>query len=540
MGKNIGIDFGTTNTLVSYVDKKGRVVNYRTEDGSETIPSVVFFRSKNQDEWIIGEEAKQSILLDPQAGVENFKSLLGKKDYRYSIVAENGDIFEISPREVTRFFIEEIFRMVEDYFIEEFDDEDDQMIDSVVVSVPAKFNYIERGAIKRAVIDANISDEKVRIVPESTAAAYAHINLVEKESKPETILVYDFGGGTFDVSLLKVMKNGTYCEAVVPGGDKSLGGNKLTDNIVREIVDSIEEEEGMFIPLLDEDDEYSEARYSLTKESYLKNLREIRNKSDQIKKLASKYNDLAERSFVIRLIDKDGNIKEIEKVFSKHEIDGLIKDDIDRTIKITLKMLEDAKNSKIDNVDSVVVAGGSSNITMVTKELEKALNKEITKADNVITLISRGAALFAESSLEEELGVISQTNTEIGIKSKIENIPNAFKTIIPCGVNIPTGKITEKFYLNSDGQKNVIIEIYERDIQNYPKAKKTNSQGVTWVEQFVIGNLPKNLKKDEVYIEVTFEINSDGTMNATAVVRDSRGLVIENGDIVVTIERDLG
>lgn len=535
MGKNIGIDFGTTNTLVSYVDKKGRVVNYRTDDGSEIIPSAVFFKSKDQDDWVIGDEAKQSILLDPQAGVENFKSLLGKKDYLYSIVAENGDEFDISPREVTRFFIEEVLRMVEEFFLDEFDEQ----IDSVVISVPAKFNYIERGAIKNAVIDANIDDDKVRIVPESTAAAYAHMKLVEKESKAGTILVYDFGGGTFDVSLLKVMKNGTYSEAVVPGGDKNLGGNKLTENIVREILEVIDDEYGYDIPLLDVDDEYNENKYGMSREIYLKNLREIYNVSDKIKELSSKYNDATERTFMISLKTDDNTNQEIEMTFSKQEVDALIRDDIDRTIKITLKMLEEASAESINTIDSVVVAGGSSNITMVKKELEKALNMEITRADNVMTLISRGAALFAQDSVEGDLEFATQTNTEIGIKAKVGSIPNEFVPIIPCGMDLPTKEITKDFKLMSNGQRNISIEIYERDVKNFPKAKRTNSQGVTWVDKFVIENLPENLNKDEITIEVTFAISSEGTMDAKAMIKDARGYVIENTDITVTIESNL-
>ena len=537
MGKNIGIDFGTTNTLVSYVDKKGRVVNYKTEDGSETIPSAVFFGTRDEDDWIIGEEAKQAILLDPQAGVENFKGLLGKKDYRYSIVAENGDRFEISPREVARFFIGRIIDMVTDYFIDEYDGES---IEAVVVSVPAKFNYIERSAIKKAVNDAMATSDSVRIVPESTAAAYAHVNLVEKDNKPETILVYDLGGGTFDVSLLKIMNNGTYCEAVVPGGDKALGGNKLTDSIIRELITCIEDEKGITIPILDEDEEFNENRYGMSKEIYLKNLREIRNKCDRIKELSSKYNDSSERTFSIYLKKEDGSEEEYEKTFTKQEVDELIKDDIDRTIKITLQMLEGAKQAEIDSVDSVVVAGGSSNITMVKSELENALDMEITRADNVMTLISRGAALYAQEPFVDDFGITTQTNTEIGIKLSMDNIPNAFKPIIPCGVNIPTEVITEKFYLKTNGQRKVEIEIYERDVMNYPKAKKTNSQGVSWVEMFVVDNLPVHLNKDEVYIEISFKINSDGTMNASATVKDMKGYVIENNDIKVSIERDLG
>lgn len=537
MGKNIGIDFGTTNTLVSYVDKKGRVVNYKTDDGSETIPSAVFFGTRDEDDWIIGEEAKQAILLDPQAGAENFKSLLGKKDYRYSIIAENGDQFDISPREVARFFIGKIIDMVTDYFIDEYDGES---IESVVVSVPAKFNYIERGAIKKAVNDAMATNDSVRIVPESTAAAYAHVNLVEKDNKPETILVYDFGGGTFDVSLLKIMNNGTYCEAVVPGGDKALGGNKLTENIIREIISSIEDEKGITIPLLDEEEEFNENRYGMSKEIYLKNFREIRNKSDRIKELSSKYNDSSERTFSIYLKKEDGSEEEYERTFTKQEVDELIRDDIDRTIKITLQMLEGAKQAEIESVDSVVVAGGSSNITMVKSELEDALDMEITRADNVMTLISRGAALYAQAPFDGDFGITTQTNTEIGIKLSVDNIPNSFRSIIPCGVNVPTDVITEKFHLKTNGQRRVEIEIYERDVMNYPKAKKTNSPGVSWVEMFVIDNLPENLNKDEAYIEISFKINSDGTMDASASVKDLNGYVIENNDIKVSIERDLG
>ena len=193
-GKEIGIDLGTTTTIVSYTGKKLGKLKQLKYDGEKLIPSVLYFKSK--DEWDIGGTAVTEAEIHPLAGVANFKSHLSDPEYRYEVTAENGDHFLLKPREAAKRFLQKIVRGMEETLLKEFGAMGGT-IDRAVITVPAKFPMTAKNATKRAARDCGI---EVKLTKEPTAAATDYLHSYTEFDKPGTaILVYDFGGGTFDV-----------------------------------------------------------------------------------------------------------------------------------------------------------------------------------------------------------------------------------------------------------------------------------------------------------------------------------------------------
>ena len=227
MGKEIGIDFGTTNTVVSYYNKKDRLRQLKYE-GKSIIPSVIYFKSK--EDILIGSAAKKKLqFLKNGAGVDNFKPQIGNSE-RVEIVTEDGETLRLRYREIAAYFLNQVIHGVEEKLLREFGP-DEGCLDRAVVTVPAMFNDKERSATKRAVKEAGI--QEVKLVAEPTAAAVAYEEDRNEHTPNATVLVYDFGGGTFDVSIIQ--ENHGQFKEIARGGRKNLGGNDLTKKIFNKL-----------------------------------------------------------------------------------------------------------------------------------------------------------------------------------------------------------------------------------------------------------------------------------------------------------------
>lgn len=514
MGKEIGIDLGTTNTVVSYVNKKGRLRPLKYE-GRDIIPSVVYFFSAN--EFIIGEKARKKYIHNPQAGVANFKSHIGEKD-KFEIVAENGDVFKYKAKKVASNFLNRIISNIEMQLIKEFGPEDG-CIGSVVITVPAKFNDAEKSATKWAAKEAGF--EQVKLAAEPTAAAVAHKQESGQEGK--TILVYDFGGGTFDVSVIQ--ENQKKFVEIATGGDKKLGGNKLTEILAKYFFQLIEDEYGMELPF--DEEEFDEDYCGISKVDYLLNRTAIFEEADIVKENLS-YEDSCEGSILLKLPDEQ--MLTWEYSILRETFDDFIREDIERTIEITKNVLKESYKKGIEDIDKIVLAGGSSQLPLVKELMEQTFNRNNPVfADDISTLISRGAALLANEELDDVTEPI--TNIQYGVAPTDGIAYRVFKTIIAENQTLPcSGK--EYFYLNKDGQDRIEIPYFERDIKNYPDAIRTDDDGITEIDTIIISNLPKGLKKDEVKIGVEFTIERDGTLEIQIDVIDAEGKSIRNLEVV--------
>lgn len=514
MGKEIGIDLGTTNTVVSYVNKKGRLRPLKYE-GKDVIPSVVYFLSAN--EFIIGEKARKKYIHNPQAGVANFKSHMGEKD-KFEIVAENGDVFKYKAKKVASNFLNRIIANIETQLIKEFGPEDG-CIGSVVITVPAKFNDSEKSATKWAAKEAGF--ENVKLAAEPTAAAVAHKQESGQEGK--SILVYDFGGGTFDVSVIQ--ENQRKFVEIATGGDKKLGGNKLTGMLAEYFFKLIEEEYGIDLPY--DEEEFDEDYCGISRVDYLLNRATIIEEADNVKKNLSDE-DSYEASVILKL--PDGKKATWEYNISRDTFDDFIREDIERTVRITESVVQESCQKGIEGIDKIVLAGGSSQLPLVKELMEKHFNgSNPVFADDISTLISRGAAILANEELDDVTEPI--TNIQYGVAPTDGIAYRVFKTIIAEDQKLPCSA-KEYFYLNKDGQERIEIPYFERDIKNYPHAVRTDDDGITEIDTIIISNLPKGLKKDEVKIAVEFTIERDGTLEIQINVIDANGESIRNLEVV--------
>lgn len=529
MGKEIGIDFGTTNTVVSYFNKKGKLRQLKYK-GDEIIPSAIYFYSKN--EYVIGSLAKRLIIFDnqKQAGVLNFKPKIGEKE-KIIVIAENGDTFSIRPREVARLFLNEIVHGIEEKLIKEFGPIEG-CIDKTVITVPAKFNSTDKAAIKKAAKDAGFKTAK--LVAEPTAAAVAcqeDMGLDEGDIQDKAILVYDFGGGTFDVSIIR--KEGNKFQEIATNGDKNLGGNTLTDRLAEELLNRINDEYGMELPF--SEDEFDESYYTMPLIHYRQNMLAIWQAADVIKEELS---ESAEARKVCNIWLDDGTSAMYEAEFSRNELERYISRDVQRTIDITIRTIEEAREMGVENISPIVLAGGSSNIPFVKKSLEDKLVKdEIIYGDDVSTLISRGATILAECDLADELHD-GKTNVQTGIAVTSGVQYGKFQAIIPENEPLPCSK-TRRFKLMHDRQQRLEIHLYECDVKNFPKAVRIDDNGITLIDTLIIDDLPAGLQKDNTVIDVEITIQKDDTLAAVATVKDGTGNTIQSGSVSVKKESDL-
>lgn len=527
MGKEIGIDFGTTNTVVSYVNKRGKLRSLRSGN-KEVIPSAIYF--KNKDEYEIGAAAKRLMILNHnKAGVINFKPKISEKE-KYNIIAENGDEFSIRPREVAHLFLNKVVRSIEDKLIKEFGPIDG-CIDRAVITVPAKFSSTEKKEIRKAAQKANL--KIVKLAAEPTAAAVAYQNdLGDETSQNEAILVYDFGGGTFDVSIIR-KERGSFHE-IATGGDKTLGGNKLTASLEEELLNRINDEYGMELPF--EEDEFDEDYHEMSLEDYHKNMMEIYDKANWIKEALSEEETAA---CLCNIILPGGKTVEYEAEFSRDELEDYIKDDIAKTVDITAQTIKEAEDKGINKINQIVLAGGSSNIPLVKEMLEYSLKENrVIYSDDVSTLISRGAAVMAKNIQDMNNLTEQITNVQLGVAATEGVQYGKFQMIIPENEPLPCSK-TRKFNLVQDGQRRLDVIYYECDIKNCPNAVRIDDEGINEIDTLIIDNLPAGLKKDNTVIEVKFTAQKDGSLDIDVDIKDLKGNSIKHGDLSIAKESDL-
>ena len=513
MGKEIGIDLGTTNTVVSYVNKNGHLKQLRY-DGNEIIPSVIYFRSA--DEYFIGGTAQKFYQLNPQAGVANFKTTIGNNE-RHEIIPDEGKPFFKRSREIAQLFLNKIVVGMEEKLIKEFGAAEGY-IDRAVITVPAKFSSTEKGATKKAAHSAGLS--KVKLAAEPTAAAVAYEDSQGDDNSRAVILIYDFGGGTFDVSIIQ--KNNGAFEEITTGGDKTLGGNILTNILVAEILNRVNEDYGVEFPL--SEDEFDEDYHGISLPDYLMNMYEIRRVANLIKEELSSNEDITE-GLNINLPNDKSQVVEVN--FSRDELEEYIREYIERTVEITVQEIRRAKDLGFDRIDQIVLAGGSSNIPLVKNLLEEALqNQEVIFCDDVSTLISRGAALLANHEVETP----SVTNVEMGVAATEGIHFERFQMIIPANVPLPCTK-KKIFYLSQDNQRRLEIEYYERDIKNFPNASRTDDDGIEQIDSLVIDNLPPNLRAGNTLVEVEFTAQRDGSLDINVLLKDNCGNEISSDNM---------
>jgi molecular chaperone DnaK len=481
MSKIIGIDLGTTNSVVAVMEG-GEPVVITNPEGSRITPSVVGFTKSG--ERLVGQVAKRQAVTNPENTVFSIKRFMGRKYDEvneemkmvpYSVVrASNGDVRvnaggkEYPPPEISAMILQKLKQAAEEYL--------GGAVTKAVITVPAYFNDAQRQATKDAGQIAGL--EVMRIVNEPTAAALAY-GLDKK--KDETIAVYDFGGGTFDISILEVGEG--VVEVKATNGDTHLGGDNLDQRIIEWIVSEFKKTDGI---------DLSKDRMALQR------LKEAAEKAKM------ELSTVMETDINLPFITADQTgPKHLSMKLTRSKFEQLVEDLLQKSVGPTRQALADAGVDP-SKIDEVVLVGGSTRIPRVQAIVKELFGKEPHKGVNPDEVVAVGAAIQAGVLAGEvkDLLLLDVTPLSLGI----ETMGGVLTTLIPRNTTIPTRK-SEMFSTAADNQTSVEVHVLQGE---RPMARDNRTLG-----RFHLAGLPP-APRGVPQIEVTFDIDANGIVNVSA------------------------
>ncbi|MBF2056750.1 MAG: molecular chaperone DnaK [Cyanobacterium sp. T60_A2020_053] len=482
MGKVVGIDLGTTNSCVAVMEG-GKPVVIANAEGFRTTPSVVAY-AKNGDR-LVGQIAKRQGVMNPENTFYSVKRFIGRRhdevtnettEVSYKVLNVNGNVKIDCPSQGKQFAPEEISAQVLRKLVEDASKYLGETVTEAVITVPAYFNDSQRQATKDAGKIAGI--EVKRIINEPTAASLAY-GLDRKSN--ETILVFDLGGGTFDVSVLEV-GDGVF-EVLATSGDTHLGGDDFDKKIVDFLAEDFKGKEGIDLR---------------------KDKQALQRLTEAAEKAKIELSSVSQADINLPFITatQDGP-KHLELNLTRAKFEELCADLIDRCAIPVQNALKDSKLSASD-IDEVVLVGGSTRIPAVKEVVKKVLGKEPNQTVNPDEVVAVGAAIQGGVLAGEVKDILLLDVTPLSLG--VETLGGVMTKIIPRNTTIPTKK-SETFSTAVDGQSNVEIHVLQGE-REFSKDNKS-------LGTFRLDGIPA-APRGVPQIEVTFDIDANGILHVTA------------------------
>ncbi len=484
MGKIIGIDLGTTNSCVAVMEGNEPVVIPNSE-GRRTTPSIVAFLDNGKGERKVGDPAKRQAITNPQNTIMSVKRFMGKKysevaeerkNVSYELESGSNDTVRVkigdrkyTPQEISAMILQKMKSTAEDYLGTE--------VTEAVITVPAYFNDAERQATKEAGTIAGL-DVK-RIINEPTAAALAYG--LDKKNQDMKIAVYDLGGGTFDISILE-LGDGVF-EVKSTNGDVHLGGDDFDAVIMNWLAEEFIADEGV----------------DLRKDPMaLQRLKEAAEKAKI--ELSSSTSTEINLPYIMPV---DGVPKHLVRTLSRAKFEQLADDLVRRSMDPVKQAIKDA-NLSVNDIDEVILVGGSTRIPKIQEEVEKFFGKKPSKGVNPDEVVAIGASIQGGVLTGEVKDVLLLDVTPLSLG--IETMGGVFTKLIEANTTIPTKK-SEVFSTAADNQPSVEIHVLQGE---RPMAKDNRTIG-----RFHLDGIPP-APRGVPQIEVTFDIDANGIMNVSA------------------------